>query len=119
MPAVAAVLGLAGPAVAEAPVSGPVATDRGRDVWMARAPLEPALWPDAGHPVNRDRVYDFYAKQADFFATQPDVLQLILPEYPGLDSGAYGQASPRAPKRANPVQSPRSRHTPEEQSCCG
>jgi len=90
MPVVSAVLGLAGPAVAEAPVSEPVATERGRDVWMARAPLESALWPDAGHPVNRDRVYDFYAKQADFFATQPDVMELILPEYPGLDSGAYG-----------------------------
>jgi len=70
--------------------SEPAATDRGRDVWMARAPLEPALWPDAGHPVNRDRIYDFYAKQADFFATQPDRLDLILPEFPGLDGGSYG-----------------------------
>ena len=68
----------------------PVATDRGRDVWMAKAPLEPALWPDAGHPVNRDRLFDFYAKQADYFSTQPDVLGLILPEFPGLDSGLYG-----------------------------
>ena len=33
-----------------------VATERGRDVWMTKAPLEPKLWPDAGHPVNRDRL---------------------------------------------------------------
>ena len=68
----------------------PRASERGREAWMAQAPLEPALWPDAGHPVNRDRLYDFYAKQADWFAAQPDVLDLILPEYPGLDSGRYG-----------------------------
>ncbi|MFN0127927.1 MAG: DUF6797 domain-containing protein [Verrucomicrobiales bacterium] len=68
----------------------PKATDRGRDVWMAKPPLEPALWPDAGHPVNRDRIYDFYAKQADYFRGQPDVLELLLPEFPGLDSGGFG-----------------------------
>ena len=30
-----------------------------------RAPLDPAAWPSARHPVNRDRIYDFYAKQAE------------------------------------------------------
>jgi azurin len=67
-----------------------VATDRGRDVWMTKAPLEPKLWPEAGHPVNRDRLYDFYGKQADYFAGQPDVAGLLLPEFPGLDGGKYG-----------------------------
>jgi azurin len=74
----------------ESPVPEPRASDRGMEVWMAKPPLEPALWPEAGHAVNRDRIFDFYAKQADFFAAQPDVLDLILPEYPGLDSGRYG-----------------------------
>ena len=57
---------------------------------MAKAPLEPVLWPEAGHVVNRDRIFDFYAKEADFFRGEADVLELILPEYPGLDSGLYG-----------------------------
>jgi azurin len=94
MSAVGAGLGwlLSGGAAAttEATAGEPRATDRGKDVWMTKAPLEPRLWPDAGHFVNRDRVYDFYAKQADFFAGQSDVLDLILPEFPGLDGGGYG-----------------------------
>lgn len=86
----AVIVAFSGMAYAE-PVVEPRATDRGREVWMGKAPLEPALWPDAGHAVNRDRLYDFYAKEADYFAGQPDVLDLVLPEYPGLDgSGDYG-----------------------------
>lgn len=53
-----------------------------------RAPLEPARWRDALHPVNRDRVYDYYAKQADHFRGQGHAL--LLPEFPGLDGGALG-----------------------------
>lgn len=61
------------------------AADRGAEQWTRKAPLEPALWPHAGHFVNRARLFDFYAKEADFFAAQLDVLSLILPEFPGLD----------------------------------
>ncbi len=54
-----------------------------------KAPLDPATWPSATHPVNRDRIYDFYAKEARYFRgvcpTPP-----LLPEYPGLDGGTQG-----------------------------
>jgi azurin len=47
-------------------------------------PEETRLWKAF---VNRDRIYDFYAKQAAAFVGKPATL---LPEYPGLDSGLYG-----------------------------
>ena len=53
------------------------------------APLVPGQWRHAGERVNRDRLYDFYAKEADYFRDvrpQPK----ILPAYPGLDGGRYG-----------------------------
>lgn len=52
-------------------------------------PLHPELWPNRGHFVNRDRLYDFYAKEAEYFRKQPLVPHL-LPEYPGLDGGRFG-----------------------------
>ena len=65
-----------------------------------RAPEPAAFFPDAvplrpaDHPfyearVNRDRIYDFYAKQALHFGPmtpQPD----IVPSFAGLDGGRYG-----------------------------
>ncbi len=54
-----------------------------------RAPIHPELWPNWQHPVNRDRVYDFYAKEAEYFSQQRDV-PVLLPEYPGLDGGKLG-----------------------------
>jgi azurin len=54
-----------------------------------RKPLRPELWPHWQDPVNRDRLYDFYAKEADFFRSQP-VVPLLLPQYPGLDGGKLG-----------------------------
>jgi putative heme-binding domain-containing protein len=56
---------------------------------FVREPLQPELWPNRRHPVNRDRIYDFYAKEAEYFRLQPRVPQL-LPPYPGLDGGAEG-----------------------------
>lgn len=53
-----------------------------------RKPLRPALEPDSGHPVNRDRIYDFYAKQAFAFGMAPS--DQPLPPFPGLDGGAHG-----------------------------
>jgi putative heme-binding domain-containing protein len=54
-----------------------------------RDPIHPALWPNWQEPVNRDRVYDFYAKEAEYFMHQPGVPSL-LPQFPGLDGGTRG-----------------------------
>lgn len=53
------------------------------------APLEPAPWRYVQHPVNRDRLYDFYSKEADYFRDHASAAHL-LPAYPGLDGGRYG-----------------------------
>lgn len=54
-----------------------------------REPLLPEAFPDWRLPVNRDRVYDFYAKEARHFRgicpTPP-----LLPDYAGLDGGHQG-----------------------------
>jgi putative heme-binding domain-containing protein len=54
-----------------------------------RAPLRPEARPSWRHPVNRERIYDFYAKQAEFFLANPAVNGL-LPPFPGLDGGRQG-----------------------------
>ncbi len=56
---------------------------------IERAPLDPSAWPSWKHLVNRDRLYDFYAREADYFARQA-VVPPLLPEYPGIDGGKYG-----------------------------
>lgn len=53
------------------------------------APLQPDQWRFASQPVNRDRVYDFYAKQADYFLNVGPAARILM-EYPGLDGGKYG-----------------------------
>src|SRR5205814_4076907 len=47
------------------------------------------LWPNRAHVVNRDRLYDFYPKEAEYFRKQADMPPL-LPEYPGIDGGSFG-----------------------------
>jgi len=32
-----------------------------------RAPLFPEQWPSRKLPVNRERIYDFYSKEAEYF----------------------------------------------------
>src|SRR5262249_50914773 len=54
-----------------------------------RGPLDPAHWPSWKLPVNRERLYDFYAKEAEYFSKQKGPLGL-LPQYPGLDGGVNG-----------------------------
>jgi putative heme-binding domain-containing protein len=54
-----------------------------------RDPLQPALWPNWQKPVNRDRIYDFYAKEAEYFMHQP-IVPSLLPPFPGLDGGTQG-----------------------------
>ena len=50
-------------------------------------PLRPDLSPSWQLPANRHRVYDWYAKQADYFSKQPNP-PFLLPVYPGIDGGA-------------------------------
>jgi azurin len=53
------------------------------------APLDLEAYPLHRLPVNRDRVYDFYAKQARHALALP-TLPDSLSAYPGLDGGKYG-----------------------------
>jgi len=58
---------------------------------FTQAPLQPEFWPAWKDPVNRDRVYDFYAKQAEWVAALPlPQRPALLMEYPGLDGGKLG-----------------------------
>jgi putative heme-binding domain-containing protein len=54
-----------------------------------RAPLEEDHWPGWREPVNRERIYDFYTKEAEYFLKQPKIPPL-LPQFPGLDGGRAG-----------------------------
>ena len=54
-----------------------------------RAPLVKEQWPSWNLPVNRERIYDFYAKEAEYFKKQTGPLPL-LPQFPGLDGGVAG-----------------------------
>jgi hypothetical protein len=53
-----------------------------------RDPLQPEYFPSWQHHVNRDRLYDFYVKEAEYFSKHPG--QPLLPEFPGLDGAKYG-----------------------------
>ncbi len=54
-----------------------------------RAPLDKVSRYDWRAYVNRDRVYDFYTKEANHFRTQPR-FEPLLAEYPGIDGGQQG-----------------------------
>ena len=54
-----------------------------------REPLRPADWPNAQAFVNRDRVYDFYTREAAHFRGM-EPMPLLLPAFPGLDGGSFG-----------------------------
>lgn len=68
----------------------PIPETRGAEVWTQAAPLEPERRPYRGAYVNRERLYDFYPKQADYFASFPHVTDLLLPSFPGLDGPQHG-----------------------------
>ncbi len=58
---------------------------------FSREPLEPDTNPHWKAEINRDRIYDFYAKQARLYGKiEPGKLPEILPEFPGLDGGTIG-----------------------------
>ena len=76
-----------------------------------RAPLDPTRNPAWQAPVNRDRLYDFYAKEADHFAKLAEVPSL-LPQFPGP---RWRQARPLGePERGHlgrrPLEQDRPRH---------
>jgi putative heme-binding domain-containing protein len=52
-------------------------------------PLRPEAWPHARHAVNRERVYDWYTRQALHFRSH-DPPPVIVPEWPGIDGGRHG-----------------------------
>jgi putative heme-binding domain-containing protein len=54
-----------------------------------RAPIDRDQWPSWQLPVNRERIYDFYAKEATYFMKQPEI-SALLPAFPGLDGGRAG-----------------------------
>lgn len=58
-----------------------------------RKPLHPEHWPSWQHTINRDRLYDFYTKEAEYFrsfAVAGKPVPSLLMEYPGLDGGELG-----------------------------
>ena len=54
-----------------------------------RKPLRPEFWPAWEAFVNRDRIFDFYAKQAEWALGQAQRAPLLM-QYPGLDGGRLG-----------------------------
>ena len=56
---------------------------------LERAPLFPQHWPSWQQPVNQHRLYDYYAREADYFMKQSSV-PLLLPELPGMDGPKFG-----------------------------
>lgn len=53
-------------------------------------PLRPDAHPAWRAPINKTRLYDFYAKQANHFRRPEFATAHLLPEFPGLDFGTNG-----------------------------
>ena len=56
---------------------------------MPREPIDKAAWPSWQAHINRDRVYDYYAKQARHFRNVKPRPHLLR-EFGELDGGTYG-----------------------------
>ena len=56
---------------------------------LNRAPIDVADWPHWEAFINRDRLYEFYTKQAEFFRVH-EPRPTLLSEFPGLDGGPFG-----------------------------
>ena len=54
-----------------------------------REPIDKSASPLWEAFVNRERLYDFYVKQANYFAAKTD-RPLLVEAFPGLDSGKHG-----------------------------
>jgi len=55
----------------------------------SKPPLQPDKREWWKHPINKDRLYDYYAKQAIHFKNSTNTAT-ILEEYPGLDGVGFG-----------------------------
>lgn len=56
---------------------------------LNRAPIDVADWPHWETFINRDRLYEFYTKQAEFFRVH-EPRPTLVGEFPGLDGGPFG-----------------------------
>ena len=56
---------------------------------LAREPIHPELRPGWRQPINRNRVYDFYTKQAAYFSKQGKRPEW-LSSFPGMDGTEFG-----------------------------
>jgi len=56
---------------------------------FVKAPLDATRWTNAGHAVNRSRLYDFYSKQAQYFSAHAPGAHLLI-DFPGLDGPEAG-----------------------------
>jgi putative heme-binding domain-containing protein len=65
-----------------------LAHEPARFAW-SRTPLDPERWPNSKEHINRDRVYDFYTREALHFRGQ-NPMPLLLQQWPGLDGGKLG-----------------------------
>ncbi len=69
--------------LANSSMHGPVKFD------FIAAPIRPEFWPNSKLPANRDRIYDFFTKQAEHFRQQQHLAKL-LSSSPELDGGQLG-----------------------------
>jgi len=70
-------------AVAHSQIRGPA------EFPLTTTPLAPERWQNSEHFVTRDRLYDFYTKQAEHFRGFHPMPMLLAP-FPGLDGGKQG-----------------------------
>lgn len=56
---------------------------------FTRGPMYPADWPWRDQFPNRERLYEFYQKEAEHFAGLKDRPAVVMP-FPGLESGKHG-----------------------------
>lgn len=56
---------------------------------LDRLPINKDAWPNWQAHINRDRIYDFYTKEANYFRTQAREARLLM-EFPGVDGGVDG-----------------------------
>ena len=75
----------------KSPINGPARTNDAAVMPFGREPLDATSNPYWQEHVNRDRIYDFYAKQARHYRRM-DAAQVpeILPAFPGIDGGRPG-----------------------------
>ena len=64
----------------------PAQAPQGFNAAVPGKPLDTSSNPHWQHPINRDRLYDYYAKQAYYYGSlEADKLPDVLPHFPGLD----------------------------------